>query len=95
MGRKSQNRLLTGQHNDLELLYSVLTDLNALSFSVGGKRCAVLVGKGREKWRSLTLPGHISQGRTRLSKAFLQRYSTNVVNVKTALMNLDCPFLAA
>lgn len=58
MGRKSQNHLLAGQHNGCELLYSVLVDLNALSFSAGGKRCAVLVGKGRENQRSLTLLAH-------------------------------------
>lgn len=56
-GRKSQTRLLTGQHNDLELLYSVLTDLRVLPFSVRRKRWAVLAGKAREKQHSLTPPG--------------------------------------
>lgn len=67
MGRVSQHRQLSGQHDGHELLSSVLTNLNALSFSVGGKRCVVLVGKGSEKQSSVTLPRHISQGQMRLS----------------------------
>ena len=70
MGRKSQNHQLSGQHNNRKLLYSVLAELNALSFSVDGKTCVVLVAKGREKQSSITLPGHISQGQMCLSKDF-------------------------
>lgn len=45
--------------------------------------------KAKEGKNNVGEKGHACQ------KAPLQHCSTNIINVKTALMNFDCPFLAA
>lgn len=54
--------------------------------------------KAKEGKNDVAKEGHCQEGHfdeKPCQKAALQHCSANIINVKTALMNLDCPFLAA
>lgn len=57
-----------------------------------------MCGSGRQRKGKLTKPhpaGTSAEEGHACQKASLQHCSTNVINIKTTLTNLDCPVLAA
>lgn len=46
-------------------------------------------------WKAKGEENYVAEEGHAYQKSPLQHCSTNIINVKTALINLDCPFLAA